>query len=143
VSVARLIAIAVGSVSVAASMTAVMPASALGAGCTESWAKAASGSWSTASNWSPEKVPGSSDEACIAVSGASPYTVTLTGSVSIKSLTLGASTGPKQTLLLGGPLSSGNLNIATAATISKTGVLNLESSSSNDGGRWDCGPKER
>ena len=129
-STARLIATVVLSVSAAVVLAALMPADALAAGCTDSWARAESGPWSTPANWSTGSVPTSSDEVCITTSGE--YTVTLTGSVSIKTLTLGASSGPKQTLLLGGPLSSGNLNIATAATISKTGVLNLESTPGND-----------
>jgi hypothetical protein len=119
------------SVSIAVMLVVLMPADALAAGCTESWAKAESGSWGTAANWSPEKVPTASDEVCITKPGE--YTVTVTGSVSVESLTLGASSGAtKQTLLVDGLLSSGALNLSTSATIAKTGVLNLESTSSND-----------
>ncbi len=123
---ARLIATVIASVSAAVVLAALLPASVLAAGCTESWAEAKNGSWSVAANWSPEKVPAASDEVCISVPGE--YTVALTGSVSVKSLTLGAaSDSTKQTLLVGGPLASGTLSLATDSTITEAGVLDMES----------------
>jgi len=124
-STARLIATVVMSVSAAVVLAALMPADALAAGCTDSWARAESGPWSTPANWSTGSVPTSSDEVCITTSGE--YTVTLTGSVSVKSLTLGTSSGStKQTLLVGG-LTSGTFSLAASSTIDQAGVLDLES----------------
>ena len=96
-------------------------------GCTDSWEKAESGSWGVATNWSTHKVPASSDEVCITVPGA--YTVTLTGSVSVNSLTLGVTSGSaKQTLLVGGPLSAtATLSLAASSTINQAGLLDMES----------------
>ena len=110
-------------------LAVLMPAGALAASCTDSWAKAENGSWSTASDWSSGKVPGSGDEVCITASSASPYTVTLTGGVSVKTLKLGDASGAKQTLLVGGPLSSATLSVSTSGEIETTGVLDLESGS--------------
>ncbi len=101
-------------------------------GCTESWARAESGSWNVAANWSPEKIPTSSDDVCITTAGALPYTVTLTGSASVKSLTLGATSGSsKQTLLVGGPATSGTLKLSANSAINRAGVLDLEGGSGN------------
>ncbi len=116
------------SVSALFTLAALTPANALAAGCSDSWAAPVSGSWTTEADWSTGKVPTSTDEVCITTSGASSYTVTLTGSVGVKSLTLGATSGAtKQTLLVGGPLSSGALDLEVNSTINQTGVLDMES----------------
>jgi hypothetical protein len=44
------------------------------------------GSWTTASNWSPGTVPGSSDDAVIDASGT--YTVTLTVTITVHSIAI-------------------------------------------------------
>ena len=55
--------------------------------CTNTWATANSGLWSTASNWSAGHVPTSSEDVCITLEGS--YTVTLRGVYSVNSLTIG------------------------------------------------------
>jgi hypothetical protein len=63
-------------VAVAGLSLAVVPATASAEPlCTDSWTGPAEGSWQTASNWSKEEVPGSSDVACI----GSGKTVQVTG----------------------------------------------------------------
>ena len=99
--------------------------------CSDSWASPVSGAWNTPADWSTGVVPSSSDEACITTPGT--YTVTLTGSISVKSLTLGATSGSaKQTLLIGGPASSGTLKLAANSTINQAGVLDMESGTGTD-----------
>ncbi len=52
-----------------------------------SWNNASGGSWSVASNWSPtDTVPGSGDDAFIAIAGS--YTVSLTATITVASLTI-------------------------------------------------------
>ena len=83
----------------------------LAGACSDSWANPVSGSWNTAADWSTGAVPTATDNVCITTPGE--YTVTLTAGTSVKSLTLGDSSGPtKQTLLVGGPTSSGKLSVS-------------------------------
>ena len=64
------------AVAVAGLSLVMLPASASAEPlCTDSWTGAAEGSWQTASNWSKEEVPGSSDVVCI----GSGKTVQVTG----------------------------------------------------------------
>jgi hypothetical protein len=79
------------------------PTAAHASGCTDSWTNASGGNWFTPTNWSTGKAPGSEDEACITASGT--YTVTMTqtnttGTVSVRSLTVGGTSGT-QTLAVG------------------------------------------
>jgi hypothetical protein len=94
------------------------PTSALASGCTDSWARAASGSWFEAANWSTGKVPTSSDEVCITAAGT--YTVsvepTTTSGVSVTSLALGASSGT-QSLTVASTSASGSLQLSASQTI--------------------------
>ncbi len=74
------------------------PSAAHASGCTDTFTNTAGGSWSTGSNWSKKAAPSTTEEACITEPGT--YTVTLSASsVSIKSLTLGGSSGT-QTLVV-------------------------------------------
>ena len=120
----RLVAVVSACVCAAGVLAAFVPASALAASCTDSWASPVSGEWKTASNWSTGKVPGSIDEVCITVPGT--YTVTLASAVvEIKSLTLGATSGAEtQTLLLGGV--DPYLGLAANSKINQKGVLDWE-----------------
>jgi hypothetical protein len=70
-----------------------LPSAAHAFGCTDSWSAKGSGSWFTASNWSEHRVPTSTDEVCITENPGASYTVEMlgTGSVTVKSLTIGAS----------------------------------------------------
>jgi hypothetical protein len=70
-----------------------LPSAAHAFGCTDSWSAKGSGSWFTASNWSEHRVPISTDEVCITENPGVSYTVEMLGtsSVTVKSLTIGAS----------------------------------------------------
>jgi len=70
-----------------------LPSAAHAFGCTDSWSAKGSGSWFTASNWSEHRVPTSTDEVCIIENPGASYTVEMLGtsSVTVKSLTIGAS----------------------------------------------------
>lgn len=82
--------------------------------CSTSWINPSGGSWSTAANWS-SGLPNSSSDVCINLSGT--YTVTLTGNVTINSLSLGNASGEDvQTLELGG-----SLTLGAASTVHPTG----------------------
>jgi len=59
------------------------------------WTNGGGGNWSAPANWSPNEVPGSSDDVLITSNGT--YLVTLDTSPTINSLTLGADSG-EQTL---------------------------------------------
>jgi len=101
------------------------------AACSDAWINPVSGSWSTAADWSTGSVPTGTDNVCITTPGE--YTVTLTGSASVNSLTLGDSSGAtKQTLLVGGPAATGKLTVAENSAVKRTGVLNMESGSGDD-----------
>jgi hypothetical protein len=131
-SAARLTAIVVVSFSALSTLAALTPASALAAGCTESWASPVSGEWNEAANWSPAKVPTFGDEVCITVTGASPYTVLVHGGADARTLTLGATTGSTQQTLLvqtiGSPglVKEAELHLEENSTINREGVLELE-----------------
>jgi hypothetical protein len=56
--------------------------------CTNSWATANSGLWSTASNWSAGHVPTATENVCITLEGN--YTVTLNGFATVNSVTISA-----------------------------------------------------
>src|SRR5580692_1259761 len=90
---------------------------ASGAGCTKTW-NGGSGSWETASDWTPTGVPGSGDDVCINAVGT--YTVTLSGNNSIAALDVGGGAGGTQTLLIQ-PNSS--LNVGGDAQIESSGAL--------------------
>ena len=92
--------------------------------CTDSW-KGGSGQWSNAGKWSTGAVPGTSDNVCITKHGT--YTVTLTGLVSVNSLTLGSTSG-SQTLLVESNNKNGTaeLEMSAPSTIRSDGTLNLD-----------------
>ncbi len=100
---------------------------ALAASCSDSWLNPASGSWTTATNWSTGVVPTSSDDVCIQVAGT--YTVTLPASASVHSLTLGntSGTGTQTLLVTSASGSSPTLTVANDSAIEATGQLELES----------------
>ena len=75
------------------------------------WTNTAGGDWSVAANWSPNQVPGSSDNAFITNSGS--YTVTLNAQATVNSLSLA------QTLAWSGG------GLAGAVTVATNGVLNI------------------
>ena len=74
------------------------------------WTNTAGGHWNTATNWSPNQVPGAADTAIITAGGA--YSVSLDVNPAIAGLVLGASSGgttqtlftANQTLTVNGPI---------------------------------------
>ena len=92
-------------------------------GCTDSWTNTAGGSWSVGSNWSLGTPPGSSDNACITLSGT--YTVTFGGSATVRSLQVGATSGT-QTLQLGSTCAQDAVLTSTNGdTVNARGILTL------------------
>ena len=82
------------------------------------WTNTAGGNWNAATNWSPNQVPGSADDAVITVSGT--YAVTLNTSTTVNSLALGGASG-QQTLANNGY----NLTLNQASVINSNGVFTL------------------
>src|SRR5262245_43764251 len=80
------------------------------------WTNTAGGNWNVAANWSPNIVPGSSDNAFIVSN--STYTVTLNANATVQNLTLGGSSGT-QTLSNG----VNNLTVNVAGNVGNNGVL--------------------
>jgi hypothetical protein len=74
------------------------------------WTNTAGGNWGTAANWSPNQVPGASDNAWITNNGS--YTVIINANASVGSLTAGAESGT-QTL----SLSSGTFTVNNASLL--------------------------
>jgi hypothetical protein len=85
---------------------------------TINWTNTAGGNWSVAANWSPNQVPGSSDNAVITANGS--YTVTLNTSATVGSLTLGGASGA-QTLTN----AVNTLTLNNASVVNANGVLAL------------------
>jgi hypothetical protein len=85
---------------------------------TITWNNSNGGNWNTASDWTPNQVPGAGDDAEIDASGT--YTVTITSSVAVKSLTTvsGATVA----------ISNGDsLAWTTGSTITNNGMIALNS----------------
>jgi hypothetical protein len=89
--------------------------------CTETWSGSTDGDWSTASNWTPNAVPGSSDVVCIP---SGTPAVTYSGASSITSL---QNSG---TLTLAG---SSALTVTSTLANASQGTLNLDGSDSCGG----------
>jgi hypothetical protein len=60
--------------------------------CGISWAAPVSGNWNDATKWSPAVIPTAGSTACIAVEGATPYTVTVPAGQNVSELTIGHAT---------------------------------------------------
>ena len=85
---------------------------------TIAWTNTSGGSWSVAANWSPNSIPGSSDDVFITSSGT--YTVIMNVSPTISSLTLGGASG-LQTLTN----TSQTLSLSLASMVNTNGVLGM------------------
>jgi hypothetical protein len=93
----------------------LIPPFAQASGCENSWTNTSGGSWFEGTNWSKKAIPTSTEEVCITEKGT--YTVeatetSTTGSVTVKSLTVGGTEGT-QTLAVA---STGSLNAILATT---------------------------
>ncbi len=116
-------------VAVAGLSLVVLPASASAEPlCTDSWTGAAEGSWQTASNWSKEEVPGSSDVVCI----GSGKTVQVTGGSNQASSVQGegvlAISGGTLELVAGLETSSIGGLAVSGGTLSLAGALDVTNS---------------
>ena len=89
------------------------------------WTNTAGGNWNDAANWSPNQVPGSTNDVVIAASGT--YTVTLNISTTVNSLSLGGASG-QQTLVNNGYA----LTLNQASVINTNGVFALGGGSLTD-----------
>ena len=69
-----------GSSVTIASTPSTLVEPATGPGCTESWVPAGSGSWGSASNWSGDQVPTSSDVVCVRGGYSDQSAITVSGS---------------------------------------------------------------
>src|ERR1017187_8605147 len=94
---------------------------------TINWTNTAGGNWSVAANWSPNQVPGSSDNAVITTTGS--YTVTLNTSPTVGSLTLGGVSGTQTLTTAGSTLTLNNASIVNA-----NGFLSLSGGSLSGAG---------
>ena len=83
-----------------------------------SWNNASGGSWSVGSNWSTNAVPGSGDDAFIAIAGS--YTVSLTATITVASLTISDAAAVLQVQDPGG-------NATVSGTLDNGGSANLDS----------------
>ncbi len=117
------------AMTVAGLSMAVLPATASAEPlCTDSWTGPAEGSWQTASNWSKEEVPGSSDVACIGsgntvqVTGGSNQASSVQGEgvLAISGGTLELVAGLETSSIGGLALSGGTLSIAGALDLSNS-----------------------
>jgi hypothetical protein len=86
---------------------------------TITWTNTSGGNWSASSNWSPNSVPGSNDDAFIIANGT--YGVTLNISPTVNSLTLGGSSGV-QTF----HTSEFNLTLNTNSVVNANGAFDME-----------------
>ena len=94
-------------------------------GCTKGWAAAVDGSWSDATKWTPAGVPTSTDDVCIAAAGS--YTVTLEGSSSVASVTLGTEGNVQRpTLLIRDSVFLGQGELTSVAGFTNHGSLVLD-----------------
>ena len=90
------------------------------------WTNTSGGYWNVATNWSPNQVPTSADDALITASGT--YTVTLNTSTNINSLALGGASG-QQTLVNNGY----TLTLNQASVINTNGVVSFVGSLAGTG----------
>jgi hypothetical protein len=136
----RIVGLAIAAV---IGVAVLVPSSAHATGCTDSWTNTKGGSWFEGSNWSKKAPPTSEEEACITENGT--YTVEMTetsttGTVSVKALTIGGSSGT-QTLVVG---SSSSLNATLATTagigIGKQGAITMTNGDSSGNSVTLSGP---
>ena len=93
-----------------------------------------SGLWTTAANWSAGIAPTSSDNVCITLGGT--YTVTIEGTASAATVTLGGTAGTQSVSIEGAAraVDSSLTLSATGSSIGKHGALKLTSKSSTHSG---------
>ena len=119
----------------------VWVAMVLAHGDTIVWTNSNGGNWSSATNWSPGRVPGAADTAVITTSGN--YTVTMDTNASVSGFILGAADGATQKFLVNGQ----TLSLGAQGTINAGGQFNMSSGTLIGGafvgdavltGTWTC-----
>jgi fibronectin-binding autotransporter adhesin len=101
------------------------------ASATITWVNTAGGNWSTASNWSPSRVPTNSDTVALTTPGTGMYTVTLDVDATIAGLVVGSPsasvllTGTGRTLTINGDsyVDGSGMVILTNSNLAGTGTL--------------------
>jgi hypothetical protein len=94
--------------------------------CSISWVAPVSGQWTEPLMWNQNRVPDSTDNACIQVAGT--YTVTLGSDQTIASLQIGGATGTQTLLLNGTPGWEAHPNVTSEILIGSNAVVTLTSS---------------
>jgi hypothetical protein len=124
------LALVAGVFTVASLGVAATAASAASAGpsCAVSWAKPVSGNWTTAKDWTGGKVPGDVN-VCITVAGT--YTVTLSTSEDVASLTVGTTTGAETLVMTGSNGNTTTLSMDNGGSTNTGGVVVLEATKGN------------
>ncbi len=113
-----------------------------------SWKDSVSGNWTLAADWDTGTVPGTGDEAIIAVAG--PYTVSLTTPITVLSISIGATTATLAVLDPGGTdtitngvtnagvfnvdegENQGGSTVAIGGTLTNTGTVDVGTSAFGD-----------
>ncbi len=116
---------------VVASMSGV--AAVAGQTCTVTWNNPSGGSWSTATNWTPNVVPGATDDVCISLDAA--YTVTANGTVSVNTLRVGDSANASVQTLLIQPIQSLDALFVAANGIVNHGTITMAAAANAHQGR--------
>ena len=124
VSIVRCVGMAIAAIIV---LSIWAPSAAHASGCTDTFTNTAGGSWSTSANWSKKAPPTSEEEACITENGT--YTVTLSAaSASVKSLTIGASSGTQTLAVESSCSGSASLGTTDGLVVGAQGALMLTNS---------------
>jgi hypothetical protein len=97
-----------------------------------SWKKAASGNWTTASDWNPARVPGAGDDATISVAGA--YTVSLTSAITVHSITIGDGGA---LLSIDAPATTVTAGLTNGGTVDQTGATAVKLRSLTNNGLFE------
>ncbi len=95
-----------------------------------SWNNPAGGNWGDAGNWIPAGVPGAADDVLITLDGT--YAVTLNVAASIRSLSLGGTTGTQSLTI-----SISALTLAEASSAGTMAVINMQGSTLGGAGTLD------
>ncbi len=111
---------------------AAWSSTARASGCSNTFSNtAAGGSWGVAGNWSKDKVPTSTEEVCITEPGT--YTVEMAqGSVTVKTLTVGASTGTQTLAVQSTGAANATLTTSEGLSIGTHGVVTMTNAADHD-----------
>jgi hypothetical protein len=121
------------SVAAILALLAWAPSAAHAVTCENSWTNTAGGSWSEPNNWSKKAVPASGEEVCITEPGTYTVTLTTNTTTTVKSLTIGGSSGT-QTLAVGNVSNANSaLDATSAAGVNAHGAITLTDGSGQNG----------